>query len=1274
MAFNLTTGFATLGGINRDQLISIENLTVGGSASVTGSNVANVLTVNGTGDNIIDGLGGNDTINAGGGNDTVDGGTGNDTINAGAGNDTIHRHRERGRSGWSDTYARRRPSVDDARHERRNRHTRFLLVRLDHEGQPRDRCVRRAWAARTTVANVENCHRHATRRYDADRQRRQQRLHGQGGNDTINGGGGADTINGGAGDDVITDAFSGIGDSFDGGSGIDTLIADFTWVDTVQYDLASGWMRFPGAGGTTYDTILNIENLTTAGGADVIGSAADNVITILETGGTHTNTIDGGGGNDTINAGSGNDTVNGGAGDDTIIDTQTMTGADDDVYDGGSGTDTLIHDLNWVNTVTFNLTTGFVTFGGNRDQLISIENLTVGGAATVIGNGANNVLIVNGTGDNVIEGQGGLDTINAGGGNDTIRGGFSIDTIDAGAGDDLIEILNGEFIDDVDGGTGVDTIDMSAEIGTTGGIAVNVNLATGVFTGMGGTRTVVNVENFTGTQLNDTIVGDGNANVLDGQGGNDTLDGAAGDDTLLGGAGNDMLTGGLGNDSMAGGLGDDIYSVDAAGDVVTENAGEGTDRVFSAVTYTLTAEVENLTLTGAAALDGTGNALANVIIGNSGNNVLTGLGGNDALVGGGGNDTMIGGLGDDLYYVDDAGDVVTELPGEGTDRVNSSLTYTLGANVENLTLTGAAAINGTGNALNNFMVGNGANNTLIGGAGVDIMTGGLGDDIYNADASADIVSENAGGGTDRVFASATYTLLNFVENLTLTGVSAIDGTGNGIDNVISGNAANNVLSGLGGNDTLNGGAGADTMVGDTGNDLYYVDNAGDVVTEGAAAGIDKVNSTVSYVLGANLENLTLQGAAAIDATGNGLNNILVGNNANNVIDGLGGNDSMQGALGDDTYYRDSAGDTITEAVGGGTDTAYTSVSYTLNLNVDNVILTGVAAIAAYGNVLDNVMTGNGANNVLSGNAGNDTMSGGLGNDDYAVESAGDVVIEAAAAGTDRVFSTISWTLGANLENLTLQGGGAIDGTGNGENNVIYGNGANNVLSGLGGNDALIGLGGNDTMIGGLGDDLYYVGDAGDIVSEAAGEGVDRVNSSITHTLSSEVENLTLTGAVAINGTGNGLDNTLIGNAAVNVLDGLGGNDLMHGGAGNDTLVWDAADTNVQGGADTDRLRIDGAGVVLDLTLIADNVYRDLEIIDLTGTGNNNTTLALADVLAISSTTDTLRVDGNAGDTLSATDFASWATGLDQVIDGVTYHTYTQAAGTLLVDVDILSNL
>jgi len=512
-------------------------------------------------------------------------------------------------------------------------------------------------------------------------------------------------------------------------------------------------------------------------------------------------------------------------------------------------------------------------------------------------------------------------------------------------------------------------------------------------------------------------------------------------------------------------VGDDTYIVDHTGDVVVELDGEGVDTVQSSVSYTLSANVENLVLTGSASINGTGNALDNVITGNSGNNALYGLGGNDTLNGGSGNDTldggegadvMAGGLGNDTYVVDQTGDVVNEAANAGTDLVLSSIDYTLGANVENLTLTGMANLNGNGNELANVITGNSGNNVLNGGAGADTLVGGAGDDTYIVDHSGDAVVELAAGGTDTVLASASYTLSANIENLTLTGSANINGTGNASGNVIMGNAGNNVLDGGAGDDWIDGGAGADTMIGGMGNNTFVVDNALDAVLENVNAGVDTVQASVSYTLSANVENLTLTGTADLNGTGNALANVITGNSGNNVLDGGAGADTLVGGMGDDTYVVDDAGDLVVELAGEGTDTVQASVSHTLSANVENLVLTGTADINGTGNALANVITGNSGDNVLDGGAGADTLAGAVGNDTYVVDDADDLVVEVAGEGVDLVQSSITYTLTGNVEHLTLTGDANIDGTGNELANAITGNSGNNVLDGGAGADTLAG--------------------------------------------------------------------------------------------------------------------------------------------------------------------------------------------------------------------------
>ncbi len=412
---------------------------------------------------------------------------------------------------------------------------------------------------------------------------------------------------------------------------------------------------------------------------------------------------------------------------------------------------------------------------------------------------------------------------------------------------------------------------------------------------------------------------------------------------------------------------------------------------------------------------------------------------------------------------------------------------------------GADTLSGTAGA--DKISGLAGNDTLNGGIGNDLMLGGLGDDTYVVDALADGVVENPSEGNDTVQSSVTYTLPAEVENMTLTGTAAINATGNSQDNLLTGNSAANVLQGAAGNDTLNGGTGADTLAGGTGNDTYVVDNVADAVNENAGEGTDLVQASVTFTLSNNLENLSLTGTAAINGTGNSLNNNLLGNSGNNVLtgwagndmlDGAAGNDTLVGGAGDDIYFVDATKDVVTELAGEGTDTANSAVTYTLPANVENLNLTGSLSNNGTGNTLDNIIVGNAAANTLTGDAGNDTLDGGagadklvggLGNDTYIVDLATDITTEAANEGTDTVMASVTLTLSINVENLTLTGLLPLNGTGNAAANVLLGNAAANVLTGAAGNDTLDGAAGNDTLVGGTGADIYAFG---------RGSGVDTV--------------------------------------------------------------------------------------------------------------------------------------------------------------------------------------
>jgi Ca2+-binding RTX toxin-like protein len=395
--------------------------------------------------------------------------------------------------------------------------------------------------------------------------------------------------------------------------------------------------------------------------------------------------------------------------------------------------------------------------------------------------GAGNDLITGSASDNVIAGGTGSDTLNGGAGNDTLY-------IDA---EDKLANING--------GDGFDTLVItqtsSVNISMSAMSIEQVVASSGddIIAGVGGSSVFVKAG-----AGKDVVMGSSANDLINGELGDDLLMGGAGDDIVRGELGEDTLIGGEGADWLFGGAGNDTYVVDNVLDKVVESVNEGVDEVQSSISYTLTDNVENITLL-AGALNANGNSLNNKIVGNNTNNCLDGLVGDDFLDGGAGIDTLVGGLGSDSYVVDTTTDTITENLNE--------VSYVLGANLDALTLTGLAT-NGTGNVLANTLIGNSLNNILDGGVGADTLLGGLGDDTYIVDNTMDIVIENASEGLDTVQSSVTYSLLANIENLTLTGTLAINGTGNALSNNLIGNGANNTLRGLLGNDTLNEGVGA----------------------------------------------------------------------------------------------------------------------------------------------------------------------------------------------------------------------------------------------------------------------------------------------------------------------------------------------------------------------------------------------------------------------------------------------------------------------------------
>ncbi|MCX7257375.1 MAG: Ig-like domain-containing protein, partial [Polaromonas sp.] len=364
----------------------------------------------------------------------------------------------------------------------------------------------------------------------------------------------------------------------------------------------------------------------------------------------------------------------------------------------------------------------------------------------------------------------------------------------------------------------------------------------------------------------------------------------------------------------------------------------------------------------------TGTANAETLTGGVGNDTLIGLAGNDTLNGGTGADAMTGGDGSDSYYVDNAGDVVSETNAVastgGTDLVFSSLSaYTLGANVENGRITASGTASMTGNALGNLLYAGAGNNVLDGAAGTDTVSYQYATAGVTVSLASTVAQATVGSGSD--------TLLN-VENL----------TGSNYADKLTGNASSNIL---------NGGTGADSMTGGDGSDTYYVDNAGDVVSEtnavASTGGVDLVYSSLStYTLGANVENGRITASGTASLTGNSLDNILYAGAGSNVLDGGLGTDTV-------SYLYATAGVTVSLAsivaqatVGSGSDTLK---------NVEN--LTG----SSYADIL----TGNTGNNVLTGGLGADQLTGGTGADKFVFSSLAEMGLTSTTWDTITDFKT-----------------------------------------------------------------------------------------------------------------------------------------------------------------------------------------------------------------------------------------------------------------------------
>lgn len=497
--------------------------------------------------------------------------------------------------------------------------------------------------------------------------------------------------------------------------------------------------------------------------------------------------------------------------------------------DGTSGRDSIVLDGQQQSHEVFGLEGNDLIWGG-----VGADLLDGGNGDDQVAGGAGDDIVRGGAGNDNLGGDGGTfdvgnDLVYGGPGDDRLEGGAGVDQLYGEEGDDTLygtaNIIVGNIIipgggSAMYGGPGNDMYYVRSPLDSIIEFAGEGSDAVGSESDYALGENVERLYLLNGP----AITGIGNA--LDNE-----LHGNAADNILVGGLGDDVLDGHEGADLLDGGAGSDTYYLDDAGDRIVDLA--GLDTIRTAISFVLGEGLENLELLGLSALTGMGNAADNTLAGN------------------GRGSTLAGGLGNDTYVVNGASDLIVEAVEAGIDTVRSSGTRTLGANLENLVLTGSAPISGTGNALANSISGNEAANTLNGGAGADRLIGGGGNDTYSVDSTGDVVIERPGEGMDLVNASVTHTLASDVEILFLTGSAAINGGGNTLSNLVRGNSGanalnggfgvdvleggtgNDVLSDSGGNSLQSGGAGADTLTGTSSADLLIGGKGTDSINPGA---------------------------------------------------------------------------------------------------------------------------------------------------------------------------------------------------------------------------------------------------------------------------------------------------------------------------------------------------------------------------------------------------------------------------------------------------------
>jgi len=892
--------------------------------------------------------------------------------------------------------------------------------------------------------------------------------------------------------------------------------------------------------------------------------------------------LDGGSGDDKLFGQVGNDTLNGGDGNDVLMgftstndpkQTLNVGETDDDYLYGGAGKDSV--------------------YGGLGNDYLD--------------GGADNDFLVGGQGTDILFGGDGADELQGNEGNDQLAGGSGDDKLFGQVGND--SLWGGDGNDLLMGITGTNEVKQTLSTGETdddylyGGVGID-----SLYGGLGKDYMDGGTENdlLMGGQGSDTLFGGDGVDELQGNEGNDQLAGGTGDDKLFGQVGNDTLYGGAGNDILVGFTASNetkqTLTVGEMDDDMLYGEG-GNDNLYAGF--------------GNDYLDG--GADSDLLMGEQGNDTLFGGDGADELQGNEGNDQLAGGAGDDKLFGQVGND--TLWGGDGNDLL--------------------MGFTGTNEAKQTLSAGETDDDTISGGGGSDILIGALGDDrLYGGDGRDEL---QGGFGSDILYGDGDNdNLFGQVGDDTLYGGDGDDllmgftasnetqqtlGVGETDNDYLYGGAGHDRLIGGVGNDYLDGGEGSDVMVGGTGDDIYIVNSVNDTIYEAAGEGYDKVITNKNYLLNANIEELRLVEGAAINGTGNAIDNMIIGNSSDNILDGVTGADTMIGGQGNDIYYVDNVGDVVTELASEGADTVQSSISYQLGSNMENLLLLDFAkpenglvdgeGVLVYGypkrNELD-YMQGDAVQNYLGTCAltsianlitqtGRPTSESQIINlaiqNNWAVNNpslpawqlgGSDVSQQRAILDSYGIRNDV--VTGYNelgIASLVRSGRGVILGVNAG---TLWGDSASNGNGTVNHAVTLTGAVYRETDGSLMG---FYIADSGRGMVSDMTRFVD------IETFRNAVN---VTGSYAIytiapvkfwqediNGTGNELDNTVVGNRGDNVLLGLAGNDLLQGADGEDTLDGGVGNDILQGGLGDDLYhfaRGGGQDVIVDTDATAGN--------------------------------------------------------------------------------------